>query len=276
MKKFLLLGSSGFLGKNLTKYLISKDCSVLEFDVINDLQQDLRINNNFKLREAISSCDFIFFLAFDVGGSKFLKSSSQSFTFLSNNTKIISNTFEILKEFDKKFIFISSYFTNNFSHSYGLLKLLGEQFSYSLNGLVIRLYNVYGLEDISIRSHVIPDMIDQALNTNQIVLNTSGEEKRQFLHVLDCCEALYIASLKYSEILCECNLFDLTSFEWISIKNVSELVGKKLNSTVIFSKEKAMYNFISPPNRSFLKYWEPKISLDEGISGMINELRNKI
>ncbi len=161
--------------------------------------------------------------------------------------------------------------TNDLFHNYGLLKYLGEQFTHSLNGLVVRLYNIFGHEDISIRSHVIPDIIYQAIKSKKVVLNTNGEEKRQFLHVDDCCEGLYIASQNYHKILSECNVFDLTSFEWTSIKNVTEIVCSKTNSTLILSAEKAVFNFENSPNRFFLKYWNPKISVESGISKMIEE-----
>lgn len=273
MIKFLVLGSSGFLGKNLTKYLRSKNHAVIEFDIVNNFDEDLRIYDNPKLREAIILCDFIFFLAFDVGGSKYLQMCNKNFNFLSNNTKIIISTFEIIKQFDKKFIFISSYLTNDLFHNYGLLKYLGEQFTHSLNGLVVRLYNIFGHEDISIRSHVIPDMINQAIKIKKVVLITNGEEKRQFLHVDDCCEGLYIAFQNYHKILSECNLFDLTSYEWTSIKNVAETVCKLSNSTLVLSSEKAVFNFENSPNRFFLKYWTPKISIESGISRMIQEYK---
>jgi nucleoside-diphosphate-sugar epimerase len=273
VNKYLVLGSSGFLGKNLTSYLRSKSHNVIEFDINNVSDEDLRIYDNTKLRDAISSCDFVFFLAFDVGGSKYLKTCSKNFSFLSNNTKILSNTFSIINEFNRKFIFISSYLTNDLHHSYGLLKYLGEQFTHSLNGLVVRLYNIFGHEDISIRSHVIPDMINQAIKSKMIILNTNGEEKRQFLHVDDCCEGLYIASMNYYKILSECNVFDMTSYEWTSIKNVAKIICSKSNSTLVLSSGKAIFNYENSPNKYFLKYWKPQISLEDGISRMLVEIK---
>jgi nucleoside-diphosphate-sugar epimerase len=157
-----------------------------------------------------------------VGGSKFLQNMNFDKSFLLNNIKIISNIFEMLMEFDKKVIFISSYLTSDISHSYGLLKSLGEKFTHSIHGIVLRLYNFYGDEEVSYRSNVIPDLINQAQNNIFVELKTNGDERRQFLYIDDCCEALFIASQKYDELLNECNCFDLTSFEWVKIKKVAK------------------------------------------------------
>lgn len=274
MLRYLVLGSSGFIGNNLCNFLRSQNCIVSEFDIKNNEDEDLRITNNSKLRKAIESSDFVFFLAFDVGGSKFLQNCSQDKTFLTNNTKLIGSTFEMLAEYEKKFIFISSYLTKNLDHNYGLLKFLGEQFTHSLNGLVIRLYNIYGNEEISFRSHVIPDLIFQAQNNNCIELKTNGEEKRQFLYIDDCCEGLFVASQHYDQILREVNNIDLTSFEWISIKNIASFVSEKFNCPLKISKDIAINNSEYSPNRYILKFWQPRIDLKLGISLMLNELNN--
>lgn len=272
MYKYLVLGSSGFIGQKLCAYLKSKNCDVLEFDLKNHFEEDLRIIENQKLQESIAKCDFIFFLAFDIGGSKFLNKCSHNKEFLINNTKIISNTFEALSNYNKKFIFISSYLTRNTEHSYGLLKLLGEQFATALNGLAIRLFNVYGSENLSIRSHVIPDIIYQALRNKIIVLNSTGEEKRQFLYIDDCCEGLYVASQYFEELLNKSNIIDLTSYEWISIKHVAQIVSKKLNCDLKLNNESAFNNCDYSPNKYILNYWKPKTSLDKGISITIDEM----
>ncbi len=61
MFKYLILVSSGFIGKNLCKYLRSQNCEVFEFDLKNNLSEDLRVKNNLKLKKVICSSDFIFF-----------------------------------------------------------------------------------------------------------------------------------------------------------------------------------------------------------------------
>ena len=46
-----------------------------------------------------------FFLAFDVGGSKYIKKFQSSYKFLMNNLMIMVNTFELLAKYKKPFLF---------------------------------------------------------------------------------------------------------------------------------------------------------------------------
>ncbi len=271
--KYLVLGSSGLIGQSLCKYLRLKGGLVFEFDIKNSEKQDLRINDCSELSNLIQDSDFVFFLAFDVGGAKFLNVSNQNFDFLHNNTQIISNTFEVLKKHNKKFLFVSSYLANNLSHSYGLLKYLGEHYTHSLNGLIVRLYNVYGNEDISSRSHVIPDLIFQGLNLGQIKLSTNGKERRQFLYVDDCCEGLFEISENYDAILKENNPIDLTSFDWISIADIATLISKKLNCDLQNSHSEATHSEEYEPEYCVLKYWKPTTSIELGLDKVISKIR---
>ena len=72
--KVTVLGSGGQIGAYLTEYLRRKGHTVHEFDKVNDPHwQDLTMHNNGYLMEKIIDSDFVFFLAFDVGGSRYLK-----------------------------------------------------------------------------------------------------------------------------------------------------------------------------------------------------------
>jgi nucleoside-diphosphate-sugar epimerase len=161
--------------------------------------------------------------------------------------------------------------THNLEHSYGLLKSLGEHFTKSLGGLVVRLYNIYGKEDISDKSHVVPDIINQAKTQNCINLNTNGLEERQFLYVEDCCRGLYVISQNYDELLEQNSIIDLTSFEWISIKEIAQIVSEICNSKINYSKIEADYNSKCDPNRVILNYWKPSTQLKDGIYKVIVE-----
>ena len=85
MKKILILGSRGQIGSHLLNFLKKKNYKVYEFDLVNNNSEDLRINSNRKLLSYIKKADFVFFLAFDVGGSVYLKKYQNSYSFLMNN-----------------------------------------------------------------------------------------------------------------------------------------------------------------------------------------------
>ena len=71
--KITILGSSGQIGAYLTEYLRDKGHHVTEFDKNNSYHEDMTTIPNPFLKNAIMDSDFIFFLAFDVGGSRYLK-----------------------------------------------------------------------------------------------------------------------------------------------------------------------------------------------------------
>ena len=82
--KHLVLGSEGQIGYELTRFLESEGHEVLTFDIVTDSRQDLRIRKNVELILKIEACDFIHFLAFDVGGSRYLQTYQGSYDFISN------------------------------------------------------------------------------------------------------------------------------------------------------------------------------------------------
>jgi nucleoside-diphosphate-sugar epimerase len=94
--KHLILGSAGQIGSHLVSFLNENNIETISFDLENSNYEDLRINNNTYLEKCIEEADFVYFLAFDVGGSRYLKTYQKTFTFLDNNVKLMENTFELL------------------------------------------------------------------------------------------------------------------------------------------------------------------------------------
>ena len=162
-KKILVLGSSGQIGLHLCQYLQKKKYNIKKFDICDGKKFDLRKNNNFLLENYIKKSDYIFFLAFDVGGSTYLKKFQSSYKFIMNNLMIMVNTFKILSKYKKPFLFASSQMSNMSYSNYGILKLLGERITNKLNGNYVKFWNVYGIEKDLTKSHVITDFILMAL-----------------------------------------------------------------------------------------------------------------
>ena len=88
LMKILVLGSSIQVGAYLVEYLREKGHEVIEFDKNKDPHwQDLTMNNNAYLMECMIKADFVFFLAFDVGGSRYLKKYQHTYRFLHNTQR---------------------------------------------------------------------------------------------------------------------------------------------------------------------------------------------
>jgi len=124
MKKILILGSEGQIGRALKNYL-SEKYTVLECDIANSPLEDLRKKNQ-KIDKLVKASDFVFFLAFDVGGSRYLNKNQKKFNFIENNILIMHNVFNLIKKYNKKFVFASSNMSNMIHSNYGVLKKIGE------------------------------------------------------------------------------------------------------------------------------------------------------
>ena len=112
-KKNLILGSEGQIGSHLTDFFKDKkEFDIIKFDIVLGKKFDIRNFSNRSLEKNIKKSDFIFFLAFDVGGSRYLKKYQNSYNFLINNLLIITNVFRLLKKYKKKFVFASSQMSN--------------------------------------------------------------------------------------------------------------------------------------------------------------------
>ena len=185
-----ILGSSGQIGAYLTEYLTKKGHLVREFDIVNGQHEDMTHIPNPFLRNIIMDSDFVFFLAFDVGGSHYLKKYQHTYKFIDNNTRMMTNVFGHLSDYKKPFVFASSQMSNMSYSPYGSMKRVGELYTKSLNGLIVKFWNVFGIENDMEKAHVITDFIRKGFETGVIDMMTDGTEKREFLYAEDCCEAL--------------------------------------------------------------------------------------
>jgi nucleoside-diphosphate-sugar epimerase len=138
--RVLVLGSRGVIGRALVRRLISSGYVVKERDILISREHDLSSASTLsKLANIIDDSDFVFFLAYDVGGSKYI--SNPTLQFMNNNSRIMLNTFPLLAR--KRFIFASSTMSN-MNIAYGALKMVGEHYTKILGGVSARFWNVYG------------------------------------------------------------------------------------------------------------------------------------
>lgn len=268
--KYLVLGSSGQIGLELCNFLKKEGHEVIEFDIVADELQDLRVPNI--LDDLIQKVDFVMFLAFDVGGSRYLKKYQHTYDFIDNNVRLTLFTFESLRKHKKQFIFASSQMANMSYSPYGICKSLGETFTKALNGLTVKFWNVYGPEHDLEKSHVITDFILKA-KQGKIDMMTDGKEERQFLHAEDCSSCLFELSKNYNAIDRNSNLH-ITSFDWNTVIEIAEIIKKIIPCDIIPSQEidTIQMNKRNEPDPYILNFWKPKISIEEGIKKIINEI----
>jgi nucleoside-diphosphate-sugar epimerase len=273
--KYLVLGSAGQIGGHLSSFLRQRGDTVLEYDLATSAAEDLRRPSPLLL-ERMQAADFVMFLAFDVGGARYLKTYQHTFDFVSNNVKLMDTTFDALKQTRKPFIFASSQMSNMSYSSYGILKALGEYYTRSLNGLIVKFWNVYGVEHDAEKWHAITDFIRKAQTKGRVEMMTDGKESRQFLYADDCCKALRLLAQPetYATMPREANLH-ITSFEWATILEVAQLVGELMRVPVVpgQSADVVQKDLRNEPDPFLQKYWRPETSLRDGILSVIKAMK---
>ena len=277
--RVLILGSEGQVGAYLTEYLRNKGHEVLEFDVVNGRHQDMTYIPNAELHRKVMLADYVFFLAFDVGGSHYLKKYQHTFDFINNNTRLMAQTFGLLDQYKKPFLFASSQMSSMSYSPYGVLKRVGELYTKSLGGLIVKFWNVYGIEKDMEKAHVITDFIAKGFETGNIDMMTDGTEEREFLYAEDCCEALETLMQKHSDFTSD-NELHITTGVSTSIleiaRNIQSLfkeIGKEVDVTPSPSKDEVQKDARNIPDPYIRRVWEPKTSVPDGIKKVFEEMK---
>ena len=277
--KIAILGSSGQIGSYLTEYLREKNHEVFEFDIVNGDHQDMTHIPNTYLRNAIMNSDFVFFLSFDVGGSHYLKKYQHTFKFINNNARMMVNVFGLIEQYEKPFVFASSQMSSMSYSPYGVLKRVGELYTKSLQGLIVKFWNVYGIERDMEKAHVITDFIHKGFKTGDINMMTDGREEREFLYAEDCCEALETIMDCYDQFSSTDELHITTGVSTSileiaqNIQSLFKSIGKEIKISPSSSKDEVQKDARNIPDPYIRKWWTPKTTVVDGISKVFDEIK---
>jgi nucleoside-diphosphate-sugar epimerase len=272
MKKTLLvLGSEGVIGRYLVEEAKERGYWPVRCDIAISQQHDLRLPTPY-VWHRIMEADLIYVLAFDVGGSAYLKKNQRTFEYIDGNLALMANVFEMLRTSEKPFIFASSQMSNMIDSPYGTLKRIGEQYTDSIGGINAKFWNVYGTETNLDKAHVITDFVRGALD-GHIDVRTDGNEERQFLFGKDAATGLLALADRYDDLVRGPGVtYDITSFKWTTIKQVAAEVRKLISRdvTVHYGQNPDGTQCIKNwPNERVREFWEPTISLADGIRAVI-------
>lgn len=281
----LVLGSGGLIGTALVHLLQQQGYTVLE--VKSRLHIDLRVQPSLlPLHFNLSTVQFAFFLACEVGGSKFIDNArgSVQLDILQNNLRIYDSVLPTLVQYRIPTLFTSSHLQSQ-PTSYGVVKRLGERLldAYSTAGTTaqnenaalfrsVRLWNVFGPEKLSLKSHVINDWIDACLSSKHEIRSlTDGHERRQFMHVNDTAAALVGMMHGFTRLS---PVTELSSRRWHSMREIAHIIGQMSpqQCTVAFSDKLAVARDVMEPNTDS-SFWHERmwsnqdapISLETGV-----------
>jgi len=278
--KVTILGSEGQIGAYLSEYLQKKGHEVTGIDVVYGPENDLRVTPNTYVESKIENADFVFFLAFDVGGSRYLKKYQHTFDFVNNNTRVMANTFRLLKRYNKRFVFASSQMSNMSYSPYGVMKRVGELHTTALKGLTVKFWNVYGIENDMEKAHVITDFIRRGFEEGEFEMLTDGTEQRQFLYAEDCCEALETVMDCYSDFK-PTDPLHITSFNATSISQIASIIQGQFNLIDRFdvkikpglAKDSVQMDKRNEADTYITGWWTPKTTIDQGIAKVFQEMK---
>lgn len=265
MTKNLVMGSQGFVGKPFTEYLRSIGEEVVECDIKLGDEHDLR-----RIKVDLNDIDRVFFLAWDVGGAKYLYKEETQLQQLDWNLKLLTNVMVQLHNSKTPFLFVSSQLAEECNTAYGVTKRLGEVWTRILKGVRVRLWNVYGpLEEPSERTHVVSDFVHQAIINGEIRMMTTGEELRQFIHIDDVCKALQQAISMELE-----GVYDVTTFKWITVREIAEIIANLTGARVIPGE--LVGSTPLTPIRGKITGWIPSVRIEDGLQMMVTEMNHRL
>ncbi len=311
-KKVIVTGCAGFIGSNLVDRLLNKNFQVIGIDNLSTgqtkfIEKSLK-NKNFK------------FIKMDLINSKKLNKLSSNvemvFHFAANadvrfgylqpkkdlreNTIATSNILEFMrKKKIKKIIFCSTGSIygeakniptaedENFpiqTSFYGASKLAGESLiqaycnAYNMQAWIFRFVSILG--ERYIHGHVYDFCKQLFKKKSELKVLGNGFQKKSYLHVEDCINAIFIALKKSKGTI---NIFNLGTEEFITVRQSIKILCKKLDVKPKISYAGGRRGWIGDNPFIFLKInkmkslgWRPKYSIKKSLEITISYLsKNK-
>lgn len=292
--KHLVLGSEGQIGKYVCEELERNGEEVIRWDIVLGKEYDLVSMDCWpRLLDACREANFVHFLAYDVGGSRYLAQKGNSFAYIANNTILMERVFSALAQSKTPFYFASSQMQNMTDSAYGTLKNVGEFYTRALGGVNVRFWNVYGYESDPEKTHVITDFIKSMLTEGRIICRTDGQEVRHFTHARDAAKQLHFLTKNYedyvnrdfvavgSNLAAEIKMIDLAKMISRLVLEFTEQDPEEFQNRIFFSIKKdssqSIYNefddkksvpFVRHTAHTYYDLGEP-IRLEAGLKEMI-------
>jgi UDP-glucose 4-epimerase len=190
LDKLLVTGGDGYIGRNLIDFLsgnnLVKRCESVD---IKSGKEVLNINNIWKY-------DAVVHLAAMAGIAECKNNVEDAVV---NNVISTNYIMEQAQKYDVPLVFASSGAAPTpFANFYGMTKFMGEVQAKRLNNKgakihVFRFSNVYGGKYWEKKPSVIPLFLNAKKAGKQLIVNGDGSQRRDFIHVLDICKAIWAA-----------------------------------------------------------------------------------
>lgn len=294
MKKILITGGNGFVGKNFIKYLKKKKYHINSIPRNIDLRSEIKVKKYFK---NIGEASYIFHFAEVSGNKEWSKKNSFNQTIM--NLQININVISAWKKYQPKakFIFLSSIWSYpigttylneknywkgeinkellHFAYNKRIATILLEtaKKNFNLKATTLILGTVYGPGDLS--DHFIPTII-RRMRKEKTYLKVygTGKESRDFIHVDDQVKGIFMSKDYNGEIL-NIGTGKLTTIKKI-IQISKKLIGYKGKIEYMkFNKSPDTNRGMSVKNAKKIIGWSKKnkfINIEKGLKSTIQDM----
>ena len=287
--KFYVAGNTGLVGSAIVRMLKKKRF----YNIISSPSShwDLTVQSRVEQFFRINQPEYVFLAAAKVGG---IGANSESPAhFIYDNLMIQTNIIDCAYRYGaKKLIFLGSSciypkFANQpikeeelmtgalepSNDAYATAKIAGIKMcqayrkQYGFNAISVMPTNLYGPNDNYDleKSHVLPAMIRKFHEAeDKVTLWGDGSARREFLHVDDLAEALYLLLNQYNEA----SPINVGTGEDVTIKELAETVGSVVGNKEIewdTSKPNGTPRKVLDVSKIKSMGWKPTISLRDGI-----------
>jgi len=286
-KKILITGINGFLGSHLAKFL-KNDFEILGLEYSNENLFRLK-NNSFKvyiesqIEELFISNQNIFAI---IHTATIYRKANESIEKLINTNILLPiKLYELaVKNKVDRFINTDTFFNSTkidykYLPDYTLSKKHIIEWFHILKSeckiINMKLFHIYGENDND--NKFVVQIINSLKNNVQFIDLTLGEQKRDFIYILDVVCA-------YKSILN--NIFENNDFEEFEVGNglsisIKDFITKakellkcetKLNFGYLPYRENEIMDSLANNKKLKLLGWQPKYNLENGLLNIINSL----
>jgi nucleoside-diphosphate-sugar epimerase len=296
-EKYLITGGAGFIGTNLSKYLLSEDNQVVVVDNLAGGKREqvhegiefheLDINDTDALTKVCEGVDVIFHLAalprvqFSIEHPFEAQRANVDGTLSVLEAARVSGVRRVVFAAsssvygDQEIMPLVETMESQPKSPYALHKLMGEH--------MLRLWSeIHGLETVSTRffnvygSHMDPDgayalLIGKFLKMRKegevLTITGDGEQTRDFTHVDDVIDALMRAAS--SEKVGKGEVFNVGAGQATSVNRVAELIGGDME--YVAARHEPKHTEADNTKITEVLGWKPTVKLEDGITKLKEE-----
>jgi GDP-L-fucose synthase len=306
MKKVLVTGASGFIGKNLVLKLLKKNYSIyatfhknknlIKNKKIKYFKVDLRKTSDCK--KITKNIDIVCMCAANSSGAKIMKENPlehlnpnirmninmleasyvnnvKKFIFISSNA-VYPETKKSVVEKDSKYSFFDGYYIAAWMKKFSeiVCEIYSKRIKKKMITLIIRPGNLYGPHDkFDVqKSKVIPSLIRKIhiKREKNLVVWGDGKDLKDFLYIDDFIDAL----VKCINFVNYYTIINIASGKSITIKKILKILIQLTKKKKIIQYDKSQPSMIPARKininkaKKILK-WKPKTSLSSGLKKTI-------